>query len=359
MWNTVMCEIQLAENVRETVRNARNEATQRALCAALARFVCVCVHLELEWRNLQTWRELRSILTQVLDWSGRNGAKLYWIRNMRRAVSVLYNYKFDKEASDDAIVKTIVHAHTVQQLPVKEPLKLNWELPEMFQYIEQMGKNQDLTHQQLTGKCITLVMATTGARFTEIEQFSLNDTDPKDSNATWAFNVRVKNREFKQPIVLHSMQHDAINPVAAMIELRKRIRKRKRSKHLIEDTFWYNDKWEVMRVDEQRAAAKRLLLDAGIDEHHPYHIKHAMVTWLSKQGIAADRIVRFIRHALGSTVYVQHYLAEDLGAACTKVIDDSVLSGEADRGRLTPTESVRQDTTSRTTTKRFLRSTHN
>jgi transcriptional regulator of met regulon len=356
MWNSVMCEIQLAENVRETVRNARSAATQRALCAALARFVSVCNHLGLEWRNLQTWAELRVILTQVLDWAGRNGAKLYWIRNMRTAVSVLFEYKFGKQTSDDAVVKAVVHAHTVQQLPTKEPLQLNWELPELFNYIMQMGSNQDLTHRQLTSKCVALVMATTGARFTEIEQFSMNDTDPQDSDRIWAFNVRVKNREFKQPIVLHSMEHGEIDPVKAMTELRRRIRKKKRTTYRRDDTFWYDEQWNVMRTDELRAAAKQLLIEAGIDEHRPYHIKHAMVTWLSKQGIEADRIVRFIRHALGSTVYVQHYLAEDLGEKCTKVIESTVLCENPNKStdKIANTSLNQQQPT--VTTKRWLRS---
>jgi site-specific recombinase XerD len=355
MWDTVMNETQLTESVRETVKRTRNEATQRALCAALARFVCVCIHLCLEWRHLQTWAELRVILTQVLDWAGRNGAKLYWIRNMRTAVSVLYEYKFGKQTSDDAVVKAVVHAHTVQQLPIKEPLRLNWELPEMFKHIMQAGSNQDLTQAQTTCKCVALVMATTGARFTEIAQFSLNDTNPKESDGTWSFFVRVKNRDFKQPIVLHPMDHTEIDPVKAMTELRCRIRKKKRTKHRSDDTFWYNADWEVMKIDEIRQAAKHLLIDAGIDEHRPYHIKHAMVTWLSKQGIEADRIVRFIRHALGSTVYVQHYLAEDLGSTCSKVIEATVLPSNAARRKPTRAKSAPPQRRPRETSKHFLR----
>jgi hypothetical protein len=275
---------------------------------------------------------------------------------MRRAVSILYSYKFDREASNDALVKAVMRAHTLRQLPVKEPLKLTWELPEMFRYIVQMGDNQQLTDQQLTRKCICLVMATTAARFTEIEQFSLNDTDPTEADSTWSFVVRVKNREYRQPIVLHPMQHTEIDPVAAMQELRQRVRKKKRTRHLVEDTFWYNERWSVMRMSEIRQAAKQLLLDAGIDETRPYHIKHATVTWLSKQGISADRIVRFIRHALGSTVYVQHYLAEDLGATCTRVIENSVWSSNAEGKEEKERTVSSSDRKPKTTSKRLLRS---
>jgi site-specific recombinase XerD len=296
------------------------------------------------------------MLTQVLDWSGNNGAKLYWLKGMRRAVSILYSYKFDWEASTDTIVKAVMRAHTLRQLPVKEPLKLTWELPEMFRHIVQMGDNRDLTDGQLTQKCICLVMATTAARFTEIAQFSLNDTDPEESDSTWSFIVRVKNREYKQPIVLHPMQHMEIDPVVAMQELRQRVRKKKKTRHLIDDTFWYNERWSMMSMCEIRQAAKQLLLDAGIDETRPYHIKHATVTWLSKQGIAADRIVRFIRHALGSTVYVQHYLSEDLGEMCTKVIESTVWSSNAEWKEEKEKSVSSSETKSKTTSKRLLRS---
>jgi hypothetical protein len=80
------------------------------------------------------------------------------------------------------------------------------------------------------------------------------------------------------------------------------------------------------------------------------------VTWLSKQGIAADRIVRFIRPALGSTVYVQHYLSEDLGATCTKIIENTVFSSNAE-GKEGKRKTVSSsETKSKTSNKRLLRS---
>jgi hypothetical protein len=71
-------------------------------------------------------------------------------------------------------------------------------------------------------------MATTGARFSEIAQFSLNSTDPSDGDTKWDFIVKIKNREFLQPIVIHRMQHPEIDAIAAMKELRMRIRKKRK-----------------------------------------------------------------------------------------------------------------------------------
>jgi integrase len=288
--------------------------------------------------------ELHSIVIQVLDWAGKNGAPLYWIKKIRGATAVLYMYKFGKEGSENAIVKSIVHVHTLNQLPVKVPLRLNWDLSQLLTFIERMGNNSRLTHVQLTRKCVALVMATTGARFSEIAQFSLNATDPQDADTRWEFYVKIKNREYLEPVGIHRMQHIGMDTITAMKELRMRIRKKRKTKHKEEDTFWYDEAWHVMTTNEIREAAKQLLHQAGISEPRPYHIKHAAVTWLSKQGVPADWIVRFLRHRPSSTVYVDYYLSEDMGAMCNRTIERTVLGDDAiDNSASEEEEETRQN----------------
>jgi site-specific recombinase XerD len=325
MWREVMNEIPTTDAVRDTVMKARGEAAQRTHCAALARFVAVCKELNLEWRGLTKPEQIQHIMAIVLDWAGRNGAKLYWIKKIRSAVSELYNYKFNQRMSDSALVRTIVHAHAIQQLPVKSPLRLKWELPQLMQYIKRMGTNECLSYVGLTKKCVVLLMATTCARFTEIEQFSLNGSDPIETDSKWDFIVKIKNREYMQPIELHAMQRIEINPINAMTELRKRIRRKRKKMHSKEDTFWYTDKWEVMTTPQLRQAAKELMQDAGISDDRPYHIKHATITWLKKNGASADEIRRLARHVPGSTVYLENYLSEDMGIECNKLIEQTTL----------------------------------
>jgi hypothetical protein len=86
MWRTVLNEIQITDKVRQTLTEARDPATQRAHCAALARFVAVCTHLDLKWQAIASINDFQYLLTQVLEWAGANGAKLYWITRMRTAV---------------------------------------------------------------------------------------------------------------------------------------------------------------------------------------------------------------------------------------------------------------------------------
>jgi hypothetical protein len=248
---------------------------------------------------------------------------------MRTAISVLYNYKFEKQISGDAVVRSIVHSQAIQELPIRKPLRLKWEIPQLLRFIQQMGNNENLTHTQLTGKCIVLTIATTAARYTEIQQFALNDSDPQDMDSTWAFLVRIKNRECRQPVILHRTIHKQIDPVLAMIELRRRIRTNIKTKHWKENTFLYNENWTVMAIAEIRDAAKHLLQTSGIDEDRPYHIKHAAITWLKKQRTAPDDIIRFTRHSPASTTYMDYYLAEDFGAACSEIIERTAMGDDA------------------------------
>jgi hypothetical protein len=120
-----------------------------------------------------------------------------------------------------------------------------------------MGENQDLTYAHLVRKCVALVMATTCARFTEIEQFDLEKTDPEGvDQSRWAFIVRVKNREYLQPIILHRMQTIGIDPVMAMLELRKRVRAHRVMYEMKKDTFWYTETGNLMRYEDIRKAAQ-------------------------------------------------------------------------------------------------------
>jgi hypothetical protein len=226
------------------------------------------------------------------------------------------------------MVQSVVRRHARDDLPVKTPLHLEWELPQLLQHIAKMGSNQALTHTLLVQKCVALVMATTCARFTEMEQFALEGSDPTEDNSRWAFIVRIKNRDYRQPIVLHATRNDNINPVKAMSELRERVRKQRVMGEMQSNSFWYSANGTVMGYVEIRHAAQRLLLAAGIRDTRPYHIKHATISWLYKQHVPSDQIIRFIRHALSSTTYMEYYLSDDLGERCTGLIERTTMITE-------------------------------
>jgi integrase len=132
----------------------------------------------------------------------------------------------------------------------------------------------------------------------------------------------VKGKPFKQPIAVHKMKDKKLDQIQAMKELRKRITRKRWKNRSVSGTFWRNDDGSTMTTEFLRKKAQNLLSAAGIRDT-PYHIKHATIRWLYKKGVPADRIVRFMRHAQASTTFVDYYLNEELGAACSAVLETS------------------------------------
>jgi hypothetical protein len=92
-WRKIIASIGVDSNVQGTLEVVRNCATQRTHCAALTRFCYVCRHLGYDADNITTFDILVKIATTVLNWSAQNGAKLFWVKAMRTALSVLFNYR--------------------------------------------------------------------------------------------------------------------------------------------------------------------------------------------------------------------------------------------------------------------------
>jgi site-specific recombinase XerD len=306
----------------------RNEGTQRTHCAALAKFIRICEHLQLDAYNITTFDELVSITTSVLSWASSNGAKVYWVRAIRTALSVLFSYKFSKMLSDNKIVQSVVHLCNIRQLPIRKPLQLTWELPDLLQYVRRMPANGKLSYVQLQRKCIVLILIFSAARFSEIIQFS-DASNPEIRNQIWKFVVKVKGKAYRQPIALHRLVDTKLDPVTALMELRRRMnRKRWSRQEKKAGPFWRSEHGVPMTAEDLRRETKQLMNQADIQDSSPYHIKHATLTWLHQHGAASDSIIRFARHAQSSTTYMEYYLEEDLGAACTHLIERTTTAAK-------------------------------
>jgi hypothetical protein len=137
------------------------------------------------------------------------------------------------------------------------------------------------------------------------------------------------------------MRFDEVNPIEAMKELRRRILQERREEHRSEDTFWYTNDWKVMTTEQLREGALHLMQDAGIRDDRPYHMKHASVTWLKKQGASAGEIRRLCRHEPGSTVWMENYLSEDMGVQCNKLIEQALEDDDSESNSDNPEEKGR------------------
>jgi integrase len=324
-WDSVVATIGVSTDVQEKLKDERDITTQRIHCAALARFCRVGRHLKQSIDTINTFEQLITIVCAVLSWSDDNGAKLFWIRAMRTALSVLFDYKFSKKLSDNSIIKAILRVCTIRQLPVKKPLELTWELPTLLDYIKELPINGKLEYTCLQAKCIVLIMIGSAARFSEIIQFRTDESNPENNGKRWKFIVKVKGKLFKQPIAIHTTTNPKLDPVKAMVDLRKKMKSKRWSLRSRSGTFWRNNDGSEMKAEHLRKRVQLLLTAAGISDT-PCHVKHATITWLHRQRVPPDRIVQFMRHAQSSTTYVDYYLNEDLGKACTVTIDTSAAT---------------------------------
>jgi hypothetical protein len=282
----------------------------------------------LEKDTIDSFEALVDIAVEAMSWAMENGAKIYWIKAMRTALSVLFNYRFNKELSDNPLVKSIVRACELTQLTVKEPLQLTWKLPDLLAYIRDMPPNASLSYGQLQRKCLALVMTNTAARFTEIAQFVVTAKEPKGKEKEWRFYIQIKGKACLQPVVLHQTVDSRLNPIIAMRALKQRMISRKWiRKNKPTGSFWRNEIGQTMKPEHLRAQVKRLLADAGIQESSPYHLKHATMTCLYKKGASADHLRRLARHTHSSNAYTDFYLDEDMGASCSRMIESVMSSG--------------------------------
>jgi hypothetical protein len=238
-WDTIIATVNANKCVQQKLKQTRSDGSQRTHCAALARFCRVCDHLNLKKEMMDSFETLVEIAVEAMSWAVDSGAKIYRIKAMRTALSVLFNYRFNRELSDNPLVKSIVRACELTQLIVKEPLQLKWKLPDLLTYIRDMPPNATLSYGKLQRKCSALVMTNTTARYAEIAQFMVTAKEPKGKEKEWKFYIQIKGKECLQPVALHQTVDSRLNPIIAMKVLKQRMISRKWIKrNKLTGLFW-------------------------------------------------------------------------------------------------------------------------
>jgi hypothetical protein len=164
-------------------------------------------------------------------------------------------------------------------------------------------------------------MVLKGLRFAEIHRLSPIETSPDLSE--WKFWVVIKNHQRKEAISIFSAQDAHLDILSMLTELRERIREKNREALDKYNTFWFIETAKDLRpmtYNELRAAAAQVLESAGIEDHQPYHIKHATLTFLSRQGVTPEEITAFARHNYGSNAANTFYISWDNGRKLAKKI---------------------------------------
>jgi integrase len=263
------------------------------------------------------------VLLEVLNLAFQKRLKVSAVLVMKTAVVRLFEFLFGVKVGEIPIVEMAMKYYNSAYLPKKENLKLQWSVEKLFEYFMKLPEWKDLEFNRLMKCALVLCMAFSALRFTEILALNMNDTNPDTGLGVWKFWLHVKGHNYLEPVYLQMGDEIHLSPVAALLELRKRIR-------ALDDSvssFWcrlVGKSLMPLTYNELRGAAVDVLNAAGIQEKRPYHIKHAVLTFLDRNGISAQGIAAFARHKFGSMMAYKHYISQDNGKSSSKILENAV-----------------------------------
>jgi integrase len=269
-------------------------------------------------------------LIRALKVASELKTRLSTIFLMKTAVLRLFSFVFNVDLSHMPMVKMALRCLTLNEMPRKEMLRLQWSVDQLLNYLMRLPSFETMEFNQLTAVTVVLCMAFTALRFSEIYSLDIQETLPDRGKKEWRFWVHIKNHDFKEPVVLHGVDDSHLDPLSALWTLRSAVYNALALKREKPVGFWYRmveKECIPLGYDGMRTAAVRILQQAGIEENRPYHIKHAVLTCLHESGTSAKDIAAFARHRFDSMAAYHHYISYDGGKMSVQNIVSSIKRG--------------------------------
>jgi site-specific recombinase XerD len=264
-----------------------------------------------------------AVMVRVLKVAFQKKLKLSAVSTMKTAMVRIFDFIFNIQFEELPILKMAMKFYSSGNLPKKEMLKLQWSVDALLQFLMTKVPFKEQKFNELVDVCIVLCMAFTTLRFTELFKLEMDSTDPDVVQGVWKMWSLVKGHNYLEPVFLHTVDEPHLDPIMALVELRRRIREIDPKAN----SFWQhldNDKLRLLSYNEIRESATRILLEAGIKETRPYHIKHAVMTCLDENGVSAKDIAAFARHRFESMTAYKHYVSYDGGKKSVGIIASSI-----------------------------------
>jgi site-specific recombinase XerD len=295
------------------------EATLRNYRRGFTMFYQIISGEHLDISEIKSVDMALSMMVRALKVSFQKKLKLSAVSLMKTAMVRVFEFIFNVQFANLPIFRMAMKFYTSDNLPRKEFLRLQWSVDTLLKFIMKKSVFKDQGFNELVGVCSVLCMAFTALRFTEMYKLNMNATDPDHAHGFWKLWTQVKGHNYLEPVFLHVVEEPNLNPVAALLELRNRIRVIDGK----EDSFWHrleSNRLIPLTYDELRGVAAQVLKEAGIEENRPYHIKHAVMTCLDESGVSAKDIAAFARHRFESMAQYKHYVSYDGGKKNVSVI---------------------------------------
>jgi hypothetical protein len=247
-----------------------------------------------------------------------NNAKL---RNMKTAIAKLFSAVFSIDFTTNVLIKDIIQSHINTDPPKKEHLSLKWKLEDLLTFLRGRPLPHNCSFRELTTLSIVHLVVFKGLRFAEIHRLSPIETTPGPEG--WKFWLVIKNHRAKESITIFPSNDQHLDTLNMLLELKRRIHSKIEDNLSNHNTFWYNEiggSISPMSYNEVRQSAAEVLELAGINETRPYHIKHAVLTFLAEQKVSPAEVTAFARHSYGSMAATAFYTSWDNGKAISNKI---------------------------------------
>jgi hypothetical protein len=257
-----------------------------------------------------------AVLVRVLRLAFQKKCKLSAVRTMKTAMVRVFNMMYNVNFAQAPTLKMALRYYVLGNLPKKEPVRLEWNIMQLFSYLRGLQPFRKMGFEELTGVTATLCIALTALRFTELMKLWVFDSEPEYDKGFWKLWTHVKNHDCVEPVLIHVVKEEHLNLVEALCELKDRVNSWYIGQNQVCETLWHKlvgSSLFPLKYEELRLAVRNVLGKAGICDNRPYHIKHAAMTWLNSRGASASELANFARHKHGSMTAYQNYISNDGG----------------------------------------------
>jgi site-specific recombinase XerD len=300
----------------DTLRNYRRGFTL---------FARMLAETGLSVKNIVDADTATAALMRVLRLCFEKQTKLSAVSLMKTSMCRVFKFIFNVDVSQTGVISMAMRFYTLKNPPVKEPLRLQWSIEQLLQYLKECDSFTELDFNSLTQNAIVLCMAFTVLRFKEMERVDLFNSEPDLNKGEWKVATRVKGHKCREYVWIFSSDQSKLDAIAALLELRRRTREK--LGEVVPNVFWHKEvhgKLIPLSYNEIRGSAASVLKAAGIPERRAYRIKHAVLTYLSKNGASARELAAFARHKFGSMAAYEHYVSYDDGKGSVEKLAKSV-----------------------------------
>jgi site-specific recombinase XerD len=290
---------------------------------SLRYFVDYCKALHVDPLRIHTYHKAEHTLTEAMQrMFDSNKHSVRVIADMKTAVSILFGLRLTRKPilAEDRVVKTLLRSYNHQRPLLKKTLHLPYTHKQYKDGAKQQPLPAQLSTRMLHGKTIDLLRAMHAVRTTEAAQMDREASDPSPDGSTWTFQLLIKHKGFKQEVTVKRNADIHLDPIAHLLEVRRRARLTKTA--ATNRFMWLRDNGTLMSENALRNASRDSMKDAGINDKRSYHLKHMAATDLMDKGVHPEKIRSFLRHSRASNALMDNYVDDHNGKECVDILGE-------------------------------------